>query len=61
MTNTYDLPPNVRVPFFDKKLRNPVTRTVLAVGLSYVKATIHGGVASIPAAEITSFEIAGQS
>ena len=61
MTDTYALAPNDRVSFFDNKVRKHVTRTVLAVGLSYVKVLLRGSVATIPAAEITSFEIAGQS
>ena len=61
MTDAYAIAPNDRVAFFDKKVRKHVTRTVLAVGLGYVKVIIHGSVATIPAAEITSFEIAGQS
>ena len=61
MTDAYAIAPNDRVAFFDKKVRKHVTRTVLAVGLSYVKVLLHGSVAAIPAAEITSFEIAGQS
>ena len=60
MTDTYALAPNDRVSFFDPKVRKHVTRTVLAVGLDYVKVIIHGGVAAIPATEITSFEIGGQ-
>ena len=61
MTDTYALAPNDRVSFFDKKVRKHVTRTVMAVGLGYVKVLLRGSVAAIPAAEITSFEIAGQS
>ena len=61
MTDTYALAPNDRVSFFDNKVRKHVTRTVLAVGLGYVKVLLSGSVATIPAAEITSFEIAGQS
>ena len=61
MTDTYALAPNDRVSFFDKKVRKHVTRTVLAVGLGYVKVIIHGGVATIPAVEITSFELGGSA
>ena len=61
MTDAYAIAPNDRVAFFDKKVRKHVTRTVLAVGLGYVKVLLRGSVATIPAAEITSFEIAGQS
>ena len=60
MTDAYAIAPNDRVAFFDKKVRKHVTRTVLAVGLGYVKVLLRGSVATIPAAEITSFEIAGQ-
>ena len=61
MTDAYAIAPNDRVAFFNQKVRKHVTRTVLAVGLGYVKVLLHGSVATIPAAEITSFEIAGQS
>ena len=61
MTDAYAIAPNDRVAFFDQKVRKHVTRTVMAVGLGYVKVLLRGGVATIPAAEITSFEIAGQS
>ena len=61
MTDAYAIAPNDRVAFFDKKVRKHVTRTVLAVGLGYVKVLLRGSVATMPAAEITSFEIAGQS
>ena len=61
MTDAYAIAPNDRVAFFDQKVRKHVTRTVLAVGLGYVKVLLRGSVATIPAAEITSFEIAGQS
>ena len=61
MTDAYAIAPNDRVAFFDKKVRKHVTRTVLAVGLGYVKVLLRGSIATIPAAEITSFEITGQS
>ena len=61
MTDAYAIAPNDRVSFFDKKVRKHLTRTALSVGLDYVKIMLRGGVATIPAAEITSFEIAGQS
>lgn len=60
MTDAYALAPNDRVAFFDKKVRKHVTRTVMAVGLGYVKVLLRGSVAAIPAAEITSYEIVGQ-
>ena len=61
MTHTLNILPNDRISFFDTKVRKHLTRTALSVGLGYVKVLLHGGVATIPAAEITSFEIAGQS
>ena len=61
MTDAYAIAPNDRVSFFDPQVRKHVTRTVLSVGLDYVKVVIHGSVAAIPATEITSFEITGQS
>ena len=60
MTDTYALAPNDRVSFFDPKVRKHVTRTVLAVGLDYVKIMLRGSVAIIPETEITSFEMTGQ-
>ena len=61
MTHTLDILPNDRISFFDAKARKHLTRTALSVGLDYVKIMLRGSVATIPAAEITSFEIAGQS
>ena len=59
MTDAYAIAPNDRVAFFDQKVRKHVTRTVMAVGLGYVKVLLRGSVAAIPAAEITSFELGG--
>ena len=59
MIDTYAIAPNDRVSFFDPKVRKHVTRTVLAVGLDYVKIMLRGSVAIIPATKITSFEITG--
>ena len=60
MTHTLDILPADRITFFDKQLRKYLTRTALSVGLDYVKIKLRGSVATIPATEITSFEIAGQ-
>ena len=59
MTDAYAIAPNDRVAFFDKKVRKHVTRTVFSVGTDYVKVLLRGSVATIPAAEITSFELGG--
>ena len=60
MTHTLDILPNDRISFFDLKVHKHLTRTALSVGLDYVKIKLRGSVATIPATEITSFEIAGQ-
>ena len=59
MTHTLDILPNDRVSFFDAKARKHLTRTALSVGLDYVKIMLRGSVATIPATEITSFELGG--
>ena len=61
MTHTLDILPNDRISFFDPKVHKHLTRTALSVGLDYVKIMLRGSVAIIPATEITSFEITGQS
>ena len=59
MTTTNEILPGDRVYF--RAQNKTICRTALAVGLGYVKVLLRGSVATIPAAEITSFEIAGQS
>ena len=59
MTHTLNILPNDRISFFDTKVHKHLTRTALSVGLDYVKIMLRGSVTTIPATEITSFEIAG--
>ena len=59
MTHTLDILPNDRISFFDPKVHKHLTRTALSVGLDYVKIMLRGSVATIPATEITSFELGG--
>lgn len=59
MTHTLNILPADRITFFDTKVHKHVTRTALSVGLDYVKIMLRGSVVTIPATEITSFEVVG--